>query len=84
MVPSLQVKRLNLSAQLPTRATEQSAGYDLYANTDAVIAPRDKALIPLSLSMTFPRGVYGRITPRSGLAAKYMINVGAGVIDADY
>jgi deoxyuridine 5'-triphosphate nucleotidohydrolase len=29
-------------------------------------------------------GVYGRIAPRSGLASKFFIDVGAGVIDADY
>ena len=29
-------------------------------------------------------GNYGRIAPRSGLAAKHMIDVGAGVIDSDY
>jgi dUTP pyrophosphatase len=31
-----------------------------------------------------PRGVYGRVAPRSGLAVKYGIQVGAGVIDPDY
>ena len=31
-----------------------------------------------------PRGTYGRIAPRSGLAAKHGVDVGAGVIDADY
>ena len=34
--------------------------------------------------MAIPLGNYGRIAPRSGLAAKHMIDVGAGVIDADY
>ncbi len=34
--------------------------------------------------MAIPSGNYGRIAPRSGLAAKNMIDVGAGVIDADY
>ena len=29
-------------------------------------------------------GNYGRIAPRSGLAAKNSIDVGAGVIDSDY
>lgn len=31
-----------------------------------------------------PAGTYGRIAPRSGLAVKNFIDVGAGVIDADY
>ena len=34
--------------------------------------------------MAIPAGNYGRIAPRSGLAAKNMIDVGAGVIDSDY
>ena len=31
-----------------------------------------------------PAGTYGRVAPRSGLASKHGIDVGAGVIDADY
>ena len=36
------------------------------------------------LAMTVPPGTYGRIAPRSGLALKYSIDIGAGVIDEDY
>lgn len=36
------------------------------------------------LAFAIPVGNYGRIAPRSGLAAKHSIDVGAGVIDADY
>lgn len=31
-----------------------------------------------------PEGTYGRVAPRSGLAWKNFIDVGAGVIDQDY
>lgn len=31
-----------------------------------------------------PAGTYGRVAPRSGLAAKHGIDTMAGVIDADY
>ena len=36
------------------------------------------------ISIQFPIGLYARIAPRSGLALKKFINVGAGVVDADY
>ena len=34
--------------------------------------------------MTAPPGTYARLAPRSGLAAKHSLDVGAGVIDRDY
>ena len=34
--------------------------------------------------MAVPIGNYARIAPRSGLAVKNFIDVGAGVVDADY
>ena len=36
------------------------------------------------LSISFPAGLYARIAPRSGLALKKFIAVGAGVVDSDY
>lgn len=34
--------------------------------------------------MAVPLGYYGRVAPRSGLAVKNFIDVGAGVVDSDY
>jgi dUTP pyrophosphatase len=34
--------------------------------------------------MAIPTGYYARVAPRSGLAVKNFIDVGAGVIDEDY
>ena len=36
------------------------------------------------MSISFPAGLYARIAPRSGLALKKSIDVGAGVVDSDY
>merc|ERR1719226_72457 len=36
------------------------------------------------LPLAIPWGTYARIAPRSGLAAKRMLHVGAGVVDYDY
>lgn len=49
-----------------------------------MISPRGKALISTGISVQIPIGNYGRIAPRSGLAVKHFIDVGAGVVDADY
>ena len=34
--------------------------------------------------MAIPIGNYGRVAPRSGLAVKNFVDVGAGVVDSDY
>ena len=40
--------------------------------------------MPTDLAIALPEGTYGRVAPRSGLAWKKHIDVGAGVIDRDY
>jgi dUTP pyrophosphatase len=82
--PQLFVKKLSENAFIPTRGSEFAAGYDLYAAYDSVIVGREKGLILTDLQISIPDGHYGRIAPRSGLAWKYSIDVGAGVIDIDY
>ena len=83
-LPILQIKKLNPQALLPKKGSEFSAGYDLHALSEALVPARGKACIPTGIAMAIPEGNYGRIAPRSGLAAKNFIDVGAGVIDADY
>jgi dUTP pyrophosphatase len=43
-----------------------------------------KALIKTGIAISIPYSHYARIAPRSGLAHKHFIGVGAGVIDEDY
>ena len=49
-----------------------------------VIPPEGKGMVSTGLSMAIPQGYYGRVAPRSSLAWKNHIDVGAGVIDSDY
>jgi len=80
----MQVKRLSEHAVLPTRGSDYAAGLDLSAAVHKIIPVGQRALVPTDLSIACPPGTYARIAPRSGLAYKKGIDVGAGVIDADY
>ena len=80
----LRVKKLNEKARLPVKGSPLAAGYDLHSLEDCIVKAKSKGLVPTGLSMAIPEGYYGRVAPRSGLACKNFIDVGAGVIDSDY
>ena len=80
----LLVKRLSPHAVLPSRGSSGAAGFDLSSAAAVVVPARGRALVPTDLSVAVPFGCYGRIAPRSGLALKHSIDVGAGVVDGDY
>ena len=78
------VKKLTQTAQLPAKAHEDDAGFDLYSDRDFIVYPETRRLIGTGIAVAIPRGYYGRIAPRSGLAFKNGIDVLAGVVDAGY
>ena len=73
---TLFVKKLSEFAKLPTRGSKGAAGYDLCSAYDLVLPANGKAIVPTDLSIMLPQGTYGRVAPRSGLAAKHFIDVG--------
>lgn len=83
---SLKFKKLRETARLPEYKTQGAIGADVYSDQDTVvIASGGRALIKTGLSVYFPdQQSYLRVAPRSGLAWKSGIDVGAGVIDYDY
>ena len=94
---SLMVKKLSPNGQLPVRGSPGAAGYDLFryiyisnsrSNTfsaqSVVIPAKGKVIVPTDISIALPAGTYGRVAPRSGLAVKHFLDVGAGVVDCDY
>lgn len=60
----------------PTKGSVKAAGYDLKSAFDYVVPARGKELIDTGIKIELPEGCYGRIAPRSGLAAKNFIDVG--------
>lgn len=88
----LSFKKLHPAAQVPAQANPYDAGYDLYSVertrlsgiSSGAIMPHCQDIVSTGISVAIPEGYYGRIAPRSGLAAKYGIDVLAGVVDASY
>ena len=78
----LKVQKLSNNTTLPKRSTDGAAGYDLCASQDCTIPAGGKGLVHTGLAISFPAGLYARIAPRSRLALKRFIDVGAGVVDA--
>ena len=80
----LLMKLVSRKAIIPTRASELSAGLDLYALETTLIQSYGKGVLPTGISIKLPPGTYGRIAPRSGLSLNSHISIGGGVIDEDY
>lgn len=85
----MRVKIINKSDnKLPAYETASSAGMDLRAflDSDIVLKPFERKLIPTGLYIELPDGYEAQIRPRSGLAIKSGITVlnSPGTIDADY
>jgi deoxyuridine 5'-triphosphate nucleotidohydrolase len=72
-------------AAAPLRASASAAGYDLRAAHDCTLPPGGTAtLVRTGIAVALPPSSVGIIKSRSSLAARHNVEVGAGVIDADY
>ena len=84
MVSILRFKQLDSRAVLPKRGSALAAGLDVCSIEDLEIEPKRRVMARTGLAVAIPQGFYGRVAPRSGLAAKNGLDVLAGVIDSDY
>jgi len=80
----LKFKKLSENATTPLRGSRNAAGFDLFSAETKEIGANGHGIVKTDISVMLPKGTYGRVAPRSGLAAKYFIDVGAGVVDYDY
>ena len=89
MEEKLLIKAVRENARIPKRATEGSAGMDLYACIEGpvTIRPGDLVMIPTGIAIELPRANYvAYLFARSGLGIKHGICLsnGVGVVDSDY
>ena len=86
---TVKVKKLRENAVIPKRATEFSAGADLYACIDEPITinPSELAKIPTGIAIELPQSdLAAFLFARSGLGVKHGITLSnsVGVVDSDY
>jgi len=82
----LRVRRLDPRAQLPQRAHDGDAGYDLRALDGGSLAPGERGTIPTGIAIALPAGHAGLVLPRSGLAIRHGVTLinAPGLIDEGY
>ncbi len=82
----LKIMRLDPTIALPSYGTSESAGFDLAAAQDVIIAPAAIALVRTGLVIEVPTGYFLAIFARSSTPLKHGLVVanGVGVIDPDY
>ena len=84
------LEKLHQEAILPSYATPNSAGADLYAllteEESVSLLPGETKLIRTGIALAIPEGYVGLICARSGLSVKEGLAPAnkVGVIDADY
>ena len=81
------IKKLNENAVIPTRGSDEAAGYDLYAyipKQSQTIPAGETKVIGTGIAMEIPKGYVGLVYARSGLATKRALRPAncVGVIDS--
>lgn len=85
----INLKKINDDAIIPSKGTNESAGYDLYAYLDRdkkEIMPGETYMVKTGISLEIPVGYFAAIFARSGIASKRNLRPAncVGVIDSDY
>ena len=87
-ITKIKIKKMNDLAIIPKRGSEEAAGVDLHACiTETIyISPHETVKIDTGIAVELPKGTFGAIFARSGLATKEGLAPAnkVGVIDSDY
>ena len=66
------------------QAYVNSAGYDLFADESIRVISNSRGLVSTGIKISIPKGFYGQIFPRSGLALMNGVIAFNGTIDSGY
>lgn len=86
----IKLKKLYKDVELPSHGSQFAAGYDLYAYLGGyeklIIEPHRTYKVGTGIAAEIPKGYFGAIFARSGLATKKGLRPAncVGVIDSDY
>ena len=79
----MEIVLMNDNAIIPTRASGESSGLDLYFSIDVDIEVGSIKKVNTGICISLPENSYGSIRDKSSLASKGLLTLG-GVIDKDY
>ena len=79
----MEIVLMNDNAIIPTRASKESAGLDLYSSIDIDIEVGLIKKVNTRICISLPENSYESIRDKSSLASKGLFTLG-GVIDKDY
>ena len=81
----MKFKKLTTTAITPTRGSPNSAGLDLYADSDVLVSSGASVMLGTGIAIEIPQGHVGLVAIRSsvGKAGVALAN-SVGVIDSDY
>ena len=79
----MEIVLMNDNAIIPTRASKESAGLDLYSSIDIDIEVGSIKKVNTGICISLPENSYGSIRDKSSLASKGLLLLG-GVIDKDF
>lgn len=85
----LKIKKVNQNAIIPERATENSAGADLFSCIEKPVTIKKGEIVKIPTGISVEpedKNTMTAVFARSGLSSKYGITLanGVGVIDSDY
>ena len=79
----MEIVLMNDNAIIPTRASKESAGLDLYSSIDIDIESGSTEKVNTAICISLPKNSYRSKRDKSSLASKGLLTLG-GVIDKDY